>query len=42
VGREGSENSAEKVLERLATSNKGTIVLERLADGKMRVLFGDK
>jgi hypothetical protein len=30
-------DSTEKVLERLATSDKGTIVLERLADGKMRV-----
>jgi hypothetical protein len=33
---------AEKVLERLATSDKTTIVNERLVDGKMRVTFGGR
>jgi hypothetical protein len=30
----------EKVLEKLATSDKATIVIERLTDGKMRVTSG--
>jgi hypothetical protein len=33
-------NSAEKVLEKLATSDKATIVIERQSDGKMRVTSG--
>jgi hypothetical protein len=33
-------NTAEKVLEKLATSDKATIVIERQPDGKMRVTSG--
>jgi hypothetical protein len=33
-------DTAEKVLEKLATSDKATIVIERQSDGKMRVTSG--
>ena len=33
-------DTAEKVLEKLATSDKATIVIERQPDGKMRVTSG--